>query len=125
MLGRRAVSRQHACLFSPSAEQRLRSNETLKSQGMNNRAIAHRLGVREMAIRKLVRRSKPQRQLALPAIPTAAEKPAATAAPTATSTDIVSARTAAAGYAGARPPRRPTQSIAPRLRGRARCGTLD
>jgi transposase len=33
---------------------RLRSIETLKSQGMSNRAIAHRLGVSEKAIRKLV-----------------------------------------------------------------------
>ena len=54
---------------------------------MSNRAIAHRLGVSEMAIRKLVGPSKPEsEQLALPAIPTAAEKPAATAAPSATST---------------------------------------
>jgi hypothetical protein len=33
---------------------RLRSIETLKSQGLSNRAIAHRLGVSEKAIRKLV-----------------------------------------------------------------------
>jgi len=33
---------------------RLHSIETLKSQGMSNRAIAHRLGVSENAIRKLV-----------------------------------------------------------------------
>jgi hypothetical protein len=58
----------------------------LKSQGMSNRAIAHRLGVSEMAIRKLVGPSKPGEQLALPAIPTAAEKPAATDAPSATLT---------------------------------------
>jgi transposase len=38
---------------------RLRSIETLKSQGMSNRAIAHRLGVTEKAIRKLVGASKP------------------------------------------------------------------
>jgi transposase len=38
---------------------RLRSIETLKSQGMSNRAIAHRLGVSEKAIRKLVGASKP------------------------------------------------------------------
>src|SRR5262245_76194 len=57
----------------------------MKSQGMSNRAIAHRLGVSEMAIRKLVGSSKPEsEQLALPAIPTAAEKPAATAAPSGT-----------------------------------------
>jgi len=33
---------------------RLRSIEMLKSQGMSNRAIAHRLGVTENAIRKLI-----------------------------------------------------------------------
>jgi transposase len=38
---------------------RLRTIEMLKSQGMSNRAIAHRLGVRENAIRKLVGPSKP------------------------------------------------------------------
>jgi transposase len=38
---------------------RLRSIEMLKSQGMSNRAIAHRLGVSEKAIRKLVGPSKP------------------------------------------------------------------
>jgi N6-adenosine-specific RNA methylase IME4/transposase len=38
---------------------RLRTIEMLKSQGMSNRAIAHRLGVSEMAIRKLVGPSKP------------------------------------------------------------------
>src|SRR5262249_11202261 len=65
--------------------QRLRSIEMLKSQGMSNRAIAHRLGVSEMAIRKLVGPSKPEsEQLALPAIPTAAEKPAASDAPSPT-----------------------------------------
>ena len=41
------------------AGKRLRSIEMLKSQGMSNRAIAHRLGVSEMAIRKLVGPSKP------------------------------------------------------------------
>ena len=38
---------------------RLRSIEMLKSKGMSNRAIAHRLGVNEKAIRKLVGPSKP------------------------------------------------------------------
>src|SRR5947208_6192044 len=38
---------------------RLRSIDMLKSQGMSNRAIAHRLGVSEKAIRKLVGPSKP------------------------------------------------------------------
>src|ERR1700757_2498199 len=57
---------------------RLRSIEMLKGQGMSKRAIAHRLGVSEKAIRKLVGPSKPEsEQLALPAIPAAAVKPAA------------------------------------------------
>jgi hypothetical protein len=49
---------------------RLRSIEMLKSQGMSNRAIAHRLGVSEKAIRKLVGPSKPAEnaQLAFPGI---------------------------------------------------------
>jgi transposase len=38
---------------------RLRTIEMLKNQGMSNRAIAHRLGVNEKAIRKLVEPSKP------------------------------------------------------------------
>jgi transposase len=66
---------------------RLRSIEVLKSQGMSNRAIAHRLGVNEKAIRKQVGPSKPEsEQLALPAILTTAEKPAVTDAPSATLT---------------------------------------
>jgi hypothetical protein len=65
---------------------RLRSIEMLKNQGMSNRAIAHRLGVSEKAIRKLVGPSKPEKsaQLALPAIPSAAEKPATAGTPSAT-----------------------------------------
>jgi transposase len=53
---------------------RLRSIEVLKSQGMSNRAIAHRLGVSEKAIRKLVGPSTPAEsaQLALAGITTAA-----------------------------------------------------
>jgi transposase len=67
---------------------RLRSIEALKSQGMSNRAIGHRLGVSENAIRKLVGPSKPHEsaQLALPAIPTVAEKSAAISVSSATST---------------------------------------
>ncbi|MBV8180397.1 MAG: helix-turn-helix domain-containing protein [Mycobacterium sp.] len=38
---------------------RLHSIETMKSQGMSNRTIAHRLGVSEKAIRKLVGPSRP------------------------------------------------------------------
>jgi transposase len=64
--GRRCISgkRQH-CI------------EMLKSQGMSNRAIAHRLGVSEKAIRNLVGPSKPAKRahLALAATTTATEKP--------------------------------------------------
>ena len=64
---------------------RLRSIEMLKCQGMSNRAIAHRLGVSENAIRKLVGPSKRESaQLALTAITPAAEKPATNAVPSAT-----------------------------------------
>ena len=61
---------------------RLRSIEILKSQGMSNRAIAHRLGVSENAIRKVVGPLKRAEsvQLAMPVIPTVAEKSAATGA---------------------------------------------
>ena len=50
---------------------RLRLIERLKSQGLSNRAIAQRLGVSEMAIRKLVGPSKCEevRQLALVSAP--------------------------------------------------------
>jgi len=41
------------------AGKRLHSIATLKSQGMSNRTIAHRLGVNEKAIRKLVGPSEP------------------------------------------------------------------
>jgi len=53
---------------------RLRSIERLKSEGLSNRAIAQRLGVSEMAIRKLVGASKciEVEQLALSAIASAA-----------------------------------------------------
>ena len=53
---------------------RLRSIELLKSQGMSNRVIAHRLGVSEKAIRKLVGPSKPAEsaQLAFAGMATAA-----------------------------------------------------
>jgi transposase len=61
---------------------RQRSIEILKSQGKSNRAIAHQLGVTENAIRKLVGPSKSVEsvQLAIPGIPTAADKPAPTSA---------------------------------------------
>src|SRR5271169_938831 len=54
--------------------QRLRSIELLKSQGMSNRAVAHRLGVSEKAIRKLVGASKATEsaQLAFTGMTTAA-----------------------------------------------------
>src|SRR5246127_870180 len=65
---------------------RLRSIEILKCQGMSNRAIAHRLGVSENAIRKLLGPSKRESaQLALAAITPAVEKPAINAVPPATS----------------------------------------
>jgi hypothetical protein len=62
---------------------RLRSIETLKSQGMSNRAIAHRLGVSEKAIRKLVGASRPTEdaQLAFAAM----TRPPATPVPSAKS----------------------------------------
>jgi transposase len=52
---------------------RLRSIEMLKSQGMSNRAIAHRLGVSEKAIRKLIGPSQAAdgAQLALAGVTTA------------------------------------------------------
>src|SRR5262249_40210103 len=55
---------------------RLRSIGKLKSQGMSNRAIAHRLGVSEKAVRKLVGPSEPveRTQLALTAITTEADR---------------------------------------------------
>src|SRR6202795_1954003 len=54
--------------------QRLRSIELLKSRGMSNRAVAHRLGVSEKAIRKLVGPSTPAEsaQLAFAGMTTAA-----------------------------------------------------
>jgi len=54
---------------------RLRSIEMLKSQGMSNRAIAHRLGVTENAIRKLTgpSQSSESAQLALSVVPITAE----------------------------------------------------
>src|SRR5215468_8327477 len=67
---------------------RLRSIEVLKSQGMSNRAIAHRLGVNEKAIRKLVGPSKSAEsaQLGLPAIKSDAEKTLESCVPSAAST---------------------------------------
>ena len=59
----------------------------LKSQGISNRAIAHRLGVSEKAIRKLIGPPKPTEsaQLALAGITTVAGRPLATRVPSATS----------------------------------------
>jgi len=53
------------------AGSRLRLIETLKSQGMSNRAIAHRLGVSEKAIRKQVGPLKPDEsaQIAFAGVP--------------------------------------------------------
>jgi transposase len=67
---------------------RLRSIETLKSQGMSNRAIAHRLGVSENAIRKLVGPSQlaESAQLAFTANASATgERPLTAGMPSATS----------------------------------------
>jgi len=64
---------------------RLRSIEVLKSQGMSNRVVAHRLGVSETAIRKLVGPSKPaeNEQLAFAGMTSAAtETPPAETPPT-------------------------------------------
>jgi transposase len=70
------------------SSQRLRSIEMLKSQGLSNRAIAHRLGVSEKAIRKLVGAPPPaaNAQLALVGITSAAAagKPLAACVPSAT-----------------------------------------
>jgi transposase len=67
---------------------RLRSIEVLKTDGLSNRAIAHRLGVTENAIRKLVGASQPaaSAQFALAGITSAAAAPSATGVPSATST---------------------------------------
>src|SRR5438132_1871765 len=88
---------------------RLRSIEMLKSQGMSNRAIAHRLGVSEKAIRKLVGPSKPaaSAQLAFAEITTAAAgKPTTTDVPSANSTgdDTDHATPSAEDRAGNRDP---------------------
>jgi transposase len=67
---------------------RLRSIDVLKSQGMSNRAIAHRLGVTEKAIRKLVAASQStvSAQLVLADITSpVARELSATGAPSATS----------------------------------------
>jgi transposase len=72
---------------------RLRSLQMLKSQGLSNRVIAHRLGISEKAVRKLLGASQPadSTQLVLAGIATAAAaaagEPSATRLPSATSTD--------------------------------------
>ena len=68
------------------SEKRLRTIEMLKSQGLSNRVIAHRLGVSEKAIRKLVGPSKSAEsaQIAFAGIIAAVGKPPlATAVPSA------------------------------------------
>jgi hypothetical protein len=94
---------------------RLRSIEMLKTQGMSNREIAHRLGVSEKAIRKLLAPSKPTEsaQLALVGITTAATgNPPASAKTTEDGADraVPRPRTAPA-----------TASRSPRLRTLGRC----
>ena len=74
---------------------RLRSIEMLKSEGLSNRTIAHRLGVSEKAIRKQVGASKPaaSEQLAFTGMPTtAAPGPPATCVPPAASAGNAAAR---------------------------------
>jgi transposase len=88
---------------------RLRSIEMLKSEGTSNRAIAHRLGVSERAIRKLVGASKPAEsaQLVLAGITTGtAGRPPATAEPSAktTGTDADRAKPSAEDCASDRDP---------------------
>jgi len=87
---------------------RLRSIDMLKSQGLSNRAIAHRLGVSEKAIRKLVGAWQPaaNAQLALAGITSAAAgEPSASGAPSATpSGDDVDRATLPADRAGERDP---------------------
>jgi transposase len=75
---------------------RLRSIEMLKNQEMSNRAIAHRLGVSEKAIRKLVGPSKPEEsaQFAFAGMTsTAAGQPLAVCRPSAKTTDDDADRT--------------------------------
>src|SRR6202048_3156123 len=88
---------------------RLRSIEMLKSQGMSNRAIAHPLGVRETAGRKLVGPSEPveSAQFAFAEITTTvAEKPPTTDVPSPKSTgdDADRATSSAEDRAGDRDP---------------------
>jgi len=81
--------------------------EMLKNQGMSNRAIAHRLGVSEKAVRKLVGPSQPAEsaQLALAEITTAAGKPPTTRVSSAKSTgDADRATPSAEDRAGDRNP---------------------
>ena len=67
---------------------RLRTVETLESHGLSNREIAQRLGVSEMAIRKLVGPLKPAEQLTFAATTTtAATKPPDTRESPAAATD--------------------------------------
>jgi len=82
------------------AGKRLRSIETLKSQGLSNRAIAQRLGVNEKAIRKLVGPSKAAttEPLALaPITPTPPSEPQATRASSAEAPDGPKQGTPSAG----------------------------
>src|SRR5579864_393385 len=87
---------------------RLRSIDALKSQGMSNRAIAHRLGVTENAIRKLVGASPTaSAQLALAGITSAtAAEPSATGVRSATATgdDVDRAAPSAPDRIGERDP---------------------
>lgn len=80
------------------SDRRLRTVEMLKSQGMSNRAIAHRLGVSEKAIRKLVGPSKPAEsaQIAFAEITAVATgKPSAASLPPARLTGVATTPTQA------------------------------
>jgi transposase len=83
---------------------RLRSVEILKSHGMSNRAIAHRLGVSETAIRKLIGASKPvaTAQLAFAGMASAAagKPPAGVPSAKSTSDDVDHALPSAEKCAG-------------------------
>jgi transposase len=88
---------------------RLRSIEMLKSQGISNRAIAHRLGVSEKAVRKVVGASQPaaSAQLVFAGMTSAAAgKPPAAGVPPAKSTgdDAARATSSAEGCAGGHHP---------------------
>jgi len=86
------------------AGKRLRAIETLKQEGLSNRAVAHRLGVTEKAIRKLAGPSKPEKAEQLPlAVKAEHEQPLKPPAPT--DKDVRPSESASAeDHGGQRPP---------------------